>query len=606
MQKKIPILLLAGLACACLLGACGQSTPNSSPSTDTESSTIVNKYTITFKDEAGEVLHTAEVEEGKIPAYTYEKQDTAEWDYTVLGWSATQDGEVLSTLPAATENATYYAKVEQKKCVYTVTYISEGETLNSVSLEYGESLDELPTAARDGYNFVCWCTDSALTNAVELPIQITGNVQLYAKWNEKINITAYLESLLSGYELNPFSYIPETMTGMYSANLISPDDIVSDYTSNVSVSNILSGGFGEQWNMVLDNLHQSMTFFNSLTVVEGLITTSVATFNDYIDKNPSETARHSFMSGVYSVTIDFDGEIIAYALDYTIGEQSAQIYLAMDIESSERVVRIQLGDANALTYTMTENSYEFAIKYLGVRRAYFSISRDKDGNCTGHIYEHLSYEGVGLHSAADFYITDKYVSVVGNKADAFIGSTGYIDEIYNVETGKMLGYEIRETTKALVEITFNTLWFNLDQINGINSIRYKASTGEEAAAFYVNGSSKAWDNMTVGGFGGKMLSRRFDIEFRTQYFYSYNATENTYTKHAVQVPMFFVQEENFETLVEDVKKTNNVQISVNINDADLNKIQADYDKYVDVFIANKDLVTEDVIVAYIGDKIVFA
>jgi hypothetical protein len=67
-----------------------------------------------------------------------------------------------------------------------------------------------------------------------------------------------------------------------------------------------------------------------------------------------------------------------------------------------------------------------------------------------------------------------------------------------------------------------------------------------------------------------------------------------------------VQEENLETVVSDVKSTNSVSITLDIASADLEKIQADYKKYVDAFIANKELVTEEVIIAYIGDKIVFA
>ena len=615
MKKKLLVLVsLLSMATIGAIGmaACGESggktDDTSSPTTsETTSETTTTKYSITFKDENGNTLAVKEVAEGKTPDYVYNKQDTAEWDYSVLGWSTTQGGEILSSLPTASEDVTYYAIISKKKQVYTINYISNGDTIDSASLEYGATLSELPTPKLDGHKFVCWCSDETLTTPVSAPVTVTGNQDYYAQWNKVIDIKTLLSTLLSDYQVSPYSYIPETMTGTYSKNLINPNQIVTDYSANVQVSQMLTGGFGEQWNMVLTNLSQSMLFFNSLSVVESISAASITAFNNYFDSNPSDTAHHNFMSGIYSVTVNFDGETIAYVLDYTanipvLGEQTVQIYMDMSLDGTERNTRIQLGDANALTYKMTENSYEFAIKYLGVRRAFFSIERDEEGNCTGHIYEHLSYEGVGTHSAADFYITEDYVSVVGNKADAFIGFTGYIDEVYSVQTGKMLGYEIRET---LSSITYNTLWFNLDQIDGINSIRYQTATEETAAAFYINGSTKAWENKLVGGFGLKMLSRRFDIEFRTQYFYSYDATTEEYTQHAVQVPMFFVQEENFDTVVSDVKSTNSVNITLDIATADLEKIQADYKKYIDVFIANKELVTEEVIIAYIGEKVVF-
>ena len=126
------------------------------------------------------------------------------------------------------------------------------------------------------------------------------------------------------------------------------------------------------------------------------------------------------------------------------------------------------------------------------------------------------------------------------------------------------------------------------------------------AAFFVNGSGSEWAAKTVGVLGGsKMFSRRFDIEFRTQYVYSYDATENVYTKHAISVPMFFVQEEYYDALVSDVRATNGVTISVQISSADFNKVTDDYDTLIPIFVEGKDLVTPDIIINYIGNKITF-
>lgn len=625
-RKWLPLLLVA-LTATLAFAACGSDNPpvSSAPSYSSNSGSSDSgsidsgssdsgssdkpetTYTVQWKDENGDLLTTQTLKEGATPSYTYTKQDTAEWDFTVLGWSETLDGALLENLPALRENVTYYAKVSKIKQQYTVTYVAEGTETTSATLDYGTEITQFPTPARDGYKFVCWCTDSALTTSVGDSVTVTGDITYYAKWNEKIDGGALLTKLLSDYEVNPFSYIPETMTGTYSKNLVTESQIVTDYSSSVSVSNILCG-FGEQWNMVLDNLHQSTSFFNVLSVVEGLTSASVTAFNNYLDSNPAGAAQHTFESGIYTVSIYYDKKTIAYVLDYTanlpaFGEQSVQIYLSLDLESNDRATRIQIGDANALHYTMTENSYTFAIKYLGVRRAYFSIARDQQGNCEGHIYEFLTVSGVGTESAADFYITPDYVSVVGNKADAFIGFTGYINEVYQVSTGRMLGYEVRETLKSIV---YNTLWFSLDQISGITALRYTEATDTEKAAYYVNGSSTAWKAKDVGGLGTKMFSRRFDIEFRTQYFYSYDAATESYVKHTVKVPMFFVQEEYLSTLQADVKSTNNVDISLTIANKDLQKIQSDYKKLVDIFITNKSLVTEETIIAFIGNRIQFS
>lgn len=566
-------------------------------------------FTITFYDEAGSLLEAKQVEEGVVPSMTYNKDDTQEWNYSFDGWSETIGGSVIQTLPAASVDKTYYAIVSQVKQQYTITFDSnDGTEITNITSDYNTSVECPENPTKEGYKFVCWCTDEALTTAVEWPLVLTKDTTLYASWNEQTQMLAYLQALLDGYELNPYSYIPESLRPGYSANLVNESSLTTSYSDFVQVSNIKANGFGEQWHMVLENIQQSNTFFNVLTAVEGLTTTSITAFNNYLDQNPADTANYNFASGIYSVTINFDGTIIYYVLDYTatlpaLGEQSIQIALSMNIETQEKEVRVQIGDANALYYEISENSYTFAIKYLGVRKAYFSVERDEDGAVEGHINEFLSVSGKGISSAVDFYIDDEYLSVVGNKAGGMIGFTGYISELYSVESGELLSYEVRET---LSSITYNTLWFDLSNVSGITSIKYVEATDSTDAAFYVNNQTSAWETKKVGGLGTKMLSRRFDIEFRTQYFYIYNETDKVYEEVAVEVPMLFVQEENYATLQNDVKSTNaNVTLNVTLDAKALGKVQSDYDTLVDIFITNKDTMTEEKIIEFIGDKIAF-
>lgn len=621
-MRKFALLLLV-LSIMMLLIACGgKDEPDTTPSTpdnpttnqpqqetptDPDPSTQGNPsstptYTITWMDENGNVLSTASVNENTVPAYTYSVTDTAEWDYTFEGWSAEAGGTVLASIPAATGNATYYAKVSKVKQTYTVTFNSNGgSAVQSQTVEYGAKATVPAKPTYENHKFVSWCYNADGTSPVDFDTPITGNVTFYAAWNETADVKAILAALLSSYQMHPSAYIPESMYYDYSDNLVETDDIITDYSSSVKVSNI-TYGFGEQWHMILENLRQTNTFFNVLSIVEGLSSESIAVFNDYFDKNPSDTAHHEFKTGIYNVTIRFDGETMFYVLDFTttlpvFGEQTVQIALSMDVETGEKNVRIQAGDANALSYKITENSYEFAIKYLGVRRAMFSIERTDDGSITGSIYEFIVVSAVEIASAAEFHITEDYVSVVGNKADGMVGFSGYIAELYNAETGKMVGYEVKETLSLL---NFDTLWFNLSDVMGINSIKYRTATDDVDDAFFINGSSTAWaakKNLNT--------SRRFDIEFRTQYVYSYDPSTGEYTEHAIQVPMFFVQEGNYDTVVADVKSTNKVDIVVTVDSTDLDKLLEDYDTLVPIFIENKDDITPDDIVAYIGNKYTF-
>lgn len=608
MKKIVAIMILSLLL---ILVGCGAeadpnastnntSTTNSNPSSEGTPSAPPEKepvfYTIKWIDKDGQEISSNSVEEGKIPSCEYIVEDTREWDYTFDGWALSADGDVVSKIPAATQDQTYYAIVSSVKQKYTVTFNSNGgSAVASQTVEYG-SVATIPTEPiYEGYKFMGWCTDVQGEELVDFDVAITDNVEYFAIWNEIIDAKALLGALLSGYKMNPYAYIPESMMIDYSANLVKSSDVINDYSGFVNVGNI-TYGFGEQWNMVLENLEQTKIFFNALSVIEGLTSTSIVTFNNYFDKNPGKTAHHTFESGIYNIAIDIDEKYVIYVVEFTanfpvIEEQTAQIALMMDIATGEKTVRIQLGDANALLYRIGENHYEFAVKYLGVRRAMFSIEEKQNGEIVGRIYEYLT----ALSSCAEFYIDDDYVSVVGNKASGMMGFTNYIVEVYDVDAGNLLGYEIQET---LSKITYNTLWFNLDDIDGIDTIKV-VQTSEDDVEIYVNGSKKAWQPKK------NLLTRRFDIEMRTQYVYSYNADTQEYTMHEIKVPMLFVQEENMDTLVADVNATNDITIMVDVSASDLARIIADYYELIPVYIISKDLVTADFIVEYIGERIKF-
>ena len=432
--------------------------------------------------------------------------------------------------------------------------------------------------------------------------------------NERTDFLACLDMLLKGYKWNPASIIPEEFSPENASNFVDIDSINNSYTNFVSVSNIPQNGIGEQWNMVIENISESQIFFTVLSVVDNLATVSVTAFNNYLDKNPSDTAHYQFEEGIYSVTIHCTEDTIDYVLEYTatlpvLGEQSVQIALSMDITTQDKAVRVQIGDANALRYTVGESQYSFAVKYFGVRRAYFEILQNEDETLEGHIYEYLTAEelGIGVEKAsvADFYITDEYVTVVGNKADGIIGFSGSICELYSATTGRMIAYEVKEEMEVLGgSITYNTLWFDLEDIEGIKSIKcIPGESLEDKDTFYVNGSTTAWAYETYGWSGGlKGASRRFDIEFRTQYFYYYDSVNQKYEKVKIEVPMLFVQEEVFDDLSKDVKKANGITVSVKIDDSNLEALMEEYAAKTEILEENKEKYTVEAIFAFIGGK----
>lgn len=573
---------------------------------DTTYYAVVNKktnyFTVTFNSEGGSKVENITKEAG---SNITKPTDPTYSGYRFVGWTKDLNTKEIVTFPFKLEQDVTLHAVWIK--LVTITFNSEGgSSVNSITVDINTEVNEPTKPTYEGYRFVGWTKDLTKKEIVEWPLKVEQDMTLYAVWNQKVQIGQYLEALLDGFEFNPYEYIPESMRAEYSNNLVTSDFVSPTFTDFVDVSQIKYGGFGEQWHMILDNIEQSKNFFNVLTVIESLTTSSVAAFNNYLDKNPSDTASYQFKESIYNVMIEFDGTIISYILEYSgnlpiFGEQKIQIAISYNIETSERSGRIQIGDANALKYIVKADSYSFGIRYLGVRRAYFEISKDNNNHIKGSIFEYLSIDNVAeIASAAQFSTDGTYLSAVGNKAGAMLAFKGYINELYSLETGKLLGYEVRET---LSSIQYDTLWFNLNDISGINQIKVvneKNSENNNPDTIYVNNSDTAFVTKKYGGLGTKMLSRRYDIELRTQYYYYYDATNEKYVEVKAEVPMFFVQEEKYGDLVSDVLAENKINISVKMNSQVLQKIEDDYDKLIDQFILVKDTMTVEAILDFIG------
>ena len=564
-------------------------------------------YSISFYDESGVLLITKTVNEGASPTHTYEPTDTDEWNHTFEGWKTSPEStSVLQTLPSASANASYYASVSSTKKQYTVTFVTNGgSVINDMTVEYGTMIQSPNDPIREGFNFVSWTKDMTLTTIAEWPIKVEGNITLYASWNEKVKLGAYLQTLINTFEYDVMDYIPAKMQP--GSNLVNASQTNLNYSSFVNLSNI-AYGYGEQWQMVLDNLEQTKSFTNVLSVVDIISVSAVTLFNNYIDSNPANVNQFTFTSGIYTVNIEFKNNTLFLVIDYTanipgFGTQTAQIMLNYNIETNDKEGRIQIGDANALRYVITEDSYTFAIRYLGIRRAYFNIHEKADGSVEGSIFEFLGLDNsVATSSAAQFLIKGEYASVVGNKSSGIIGFTGTINELYNSNTGILLGYEIRETVSSL---TYNTLWFNLSNQTGITSIKkIDQANSSNPDSIYVNGSTTLFASKTVGGFTLKNLSRRYDIEFRKQYVYYMNG--DVMTKVEIEVPMLFIQAEQYSTLVTDIKANNSnlSTFNITVTAQTKSKIEADYATMIDIFISNKENIKVEDILSFIQTKYV--
>lgn len=431
----------------------------------------------------------------------------------------------------------------------------------------------------------------------------------------------YVARLTAVEKATAYDYLPEAMCPTYSNNRVDASSVAYDFTSFVNVSSINRAGYGEQWQMVIDNINQSVKLAKVFNAAQTALSSAASAVDIYITNSYANEMSYTFSGDNYTGNFEFKNAVLVFNISLTktvnvpiAGDVKPIIRMEYDLTKEAKGIYISLGDAYKLKYVIADNRYEMATTYgvtvlgkSGSRSSFLSIEK-KDNKTTGHIYEYTTYEGSDkIKACADFYVENGYVSVVGNKASGMIAFDNYINELYLASEGKLLGYEIREEkTIAGVTGTYNTLWFNIWDIKGINTIRVTDKTDANKSSrstvdVYLNGSTK----LLVPTYNTKLgikTSRKYDVELRTRYYYTYDSANDKYEAIAVEVPMMFVQQgDNYSSFKADVLKDNGIELTVDINSTYLNKIMADYSTLIDLFIVNKENMSSEAIIEYLKE-----
>ncbi|GEM_PF-2718347 len=111
----------------------------------------VRKYTVKFVDAEGKELQNETLEYGSsvtVPAFPAVPEATAQFTYS---WK--WDSEVADTV---TEDVTYTLERVETVNTYTVSFVSEGVTIQAQTLAYGAAIVEPQAPEKNGYAFMGW------------------------------------------------------------------------------------------------------------------------------------------------------------------------------------------------------------------------------------------------------------------------------------------------------------------------------------------------------------------------------------------------------------------------------------------------------------------
>ncbi len=146
-----------------------------------------NPYTITWRDAlvAGNIK-TEQLKYGSIPAFAYKKPATAQYTYTLIGWTdGTTDYDFPATLPVVTGDATYTARYNSVTRSYAITFLNDNNSeLQSSPVQYGQTPsygESTPVSTKtDGiYQFKGWSPAIA---------QVTGEATYTAQYEKLMNL----------------------------------------------------------------------------------------------------------------------------------------------------------------------------------------------------------------------------------------------------------------------------------------------------------------------------------------------------------------------------------------------------------------------------------
>lgn len=154
---------------------------------------VTEHYNIVFMNGTTQ-LQQKDMEVGSIPAYTSTptKDADAQYTYTFDGWSTTDGGDKLASLPVVSADATYFAHYSKTEKKYTVN-VSAGEhgsvspaSVSGIGCETASA--DITATPNVGYKFVNWTLPEGVT-AVDGYTVTSNPIRIHATAADK-TITA--------------------------------------------------------------------------------------------------------------------------------------------------------------------------------------------------------------------------------------------------------------------------------------------------------------------------------------------------------------------------------------------------------------------------------
>lgn len=390
---------------------------------------------------------------------------------------------------------------------------------------------------------------------------------------------------------DPWTFLPESFALENKVYKGSPS---MNYTSFVNVSAIPNTGIGKQMNILYDIMLDIENVMGYLDPIYQTANTLATAYQTFINENPDDYNNFTTTIAGVSVTIILDE---GYNLTISYNDISLELYYINFEDGYIYGGRLFITEANVIKYEVTEDSFVIAARLFGTFRAHIEFTRDDDG-VRGSLYHFVGVNEVGINTRALLHVGNTHTTIIGEKGDFLIQATTKRNvEVYDNQTGLMVGSEVKESVPIVG--TYDTMWYPLGNLTGINNIKVIATAnGNNANSIYINNKDTLFvTHNTLTG------ARQYDIELKTQYFYTFNATTDEYTKIELQIPMFFIWRAYEEsTGYTQVNSRNSITVTNTTTATDKNAIYYGYDVLLPIYDTIRENMTPQAVIDYIAQN----
>lgn len=421
-------------------------------------------------------------------------------------------------------------------------------------------------------------------------------------------------SALASRVTSSFGTVPDVW--QYLPDSFSPENralaSIPDYSDFVNVSNIPLTGMGKQLNVVYTLLARTQAILKYVNTVYGAMNTITNLYQAYLDNDPDDPNSFEGNAGPFSFSLDIGDDNLLYA---AVAPVEITVFSLAD---GSYGAKIKVNSTTYLKYTVTENSLVVAMDVLDSVSTLVEFSRNPETGITaGVVYEYITIgETQVTATSALVRVEEDYTVVIGTKGDFIPTSVARNCEVYDNASGQLVGTKVREEVDVAVfgPTLFNTYWFPLYDLEGIDSIKkLDKMNGTNADTIWINGFGGEEETihttlMAAGlfdrlGTTAQAASRRYDVEFKTMYFFVFNEDTEEYESVTCEIPMLFIQEEAYEVFDANFEKANEAYldrdgVSLAVTAEDKAAIDFGYNVLLPIYDELKEAITHEHIINY--------